>query len=83
MRNIKWEIGGKKENDEIFNILNIDKNELTEKAYNYETNVSEFWPTSKNNDYQALTRLVKELYKIIEEKERVYTKYNRFEIMDI
>ncbi len=66
-----------KDNNEIFEILEIDK-------YKYKTN-SGNWPDSKKNDFPALTRLVKELYLIIEEQHpiKVYTKFTRFEIMEI
>ncbi|KKM04412.1 hypothetical protein LCGC14_1764530, partial [marine sediment metagenome] len=37
----------------------------------------------KYEDFPALTRLVKELYLIIEEKEMTFTKFTRFEIMEI
>jgi len=72
-------------NDEIFEILKINKNKIAKKTYNYKTDIENkgFWPESKINDYLALTRLVKELYRIIEERKPKYTKYNRFEIMDI
>jgi hypothetical protein len=69
-------------NSEIFKVLEIDKKEITGKAYGYKIDSGD-WPTSKINDYSALTRLVKKLYTIIEEKETKYTKYNKFEIMDI
>ncbi len=69
-------------NTKIFRVLNINKNELAEKAYKYKAS-NNCWPSSKNNDYPALTKLVRELYTIIEEKEPKYTPYNRFEIMDI
>ena len=72
-------------NSLIFTVLDIDKYELTEKAYGYNLEIGS-WPVSEQDDYPALTRLVKELYTIIEkieEKEIKYTKYNRFEIMDI
>ena len=69
-------------NEEIFNILEIDRYKLAEKKYGYTTDHG-FWPDSKQFDYSALTRLVKELYLIIEEKETVYTKFTRFEIMEI
>ena len=70
----------------IFEVLELDKYEIAEKIYEYKivsTCFSRAWPETKEKDYPALTRLVKELYKIIEEKDKVYTKYNRFEIMDI
>ncbi len=69
-------------NSEIFTILDINSYELATKAYGY-TSRGGGWPSSKEHDFLALTRLVKELYKIIEERELKYTKYNRFEIMDI
>ena len=77
---------GEIDNDRIFKILNLDRKEISEKTYGYESKDNSnngWWPESNNDDYFALTRLVKELYKIIEERKPVYTKYNRFEIMDI
>ena len=73
-------------NDEIFKTLRIDKVELAEKAYKYKlTNaklwIEGYWPQLKSHNFPALTRLVKELYLIIEEP--VYTKFTRFEIMEI
>ncbi len=71
-------------NNKIFMILNIDKSIIAEKTYGYETrSMTSDWPTSITSDFPALTRLVRELYIIIEEKEPKYTPYNRFEIMDI
>ncbi len=74
-------------NDKIFDILNINKEELAEKAYGYPLPIKDgYWPFSNKDDYPALTRLVKELYKIIEEKypTEVYTPiYSRFEILDL
>ncbi len=73
-------------NDEIFNILKIDKNKMAKKIYGHNRNIEQpigLWPNSNHNDFLALTRLVKELYKIIEEKNTVYTKFTRFEIMEI
>ncbi len=72
-------------NNIIFDILELNKNDkdkLAEKIYGYEINSGD-WPESKENDFPALTRLVKELYLIIEEREPVFTKFTRFEIMDI
>ena len=71
----------------IFEVLELDKLKIAERAYEYK--ISFFyifegaWPETRKDDFPTLTRLVKELYKIIEEKEIKYTKYNRFEIMDI
>ncbi len=73
-------------NDIIFRSLEINKNKIAKRIYKYEIEGSGSgigWPEARNNDYSALTRLVKELYIIIEERDKVYTKYNRFEIMDI
>ncbi len=69
-------------NDKIFEILKINKYKLTEKTYGYKAN-SGMWPSSEYRDYPALTRLVKELYSIIEEPVKGYTKFTRFEIMEI
>ncbi len=77
-------------NDEIFRILNIDdKWKIAEKIYKYEpTNKKthttlDQWPETKIKDYLTLTKLVAELYRIIEEQEPKYTKFTRFEIMEI
>ncbi len=74
-------------NDKIFRILKLNKNKLAEKAYKVKRTGNpendNYWPETKGEDYPALTKLVRELYTIIEEKEPKYTKYNRFEIMDI
>ena len=74
--------------DYIFDILKIDKYKLAKKAYRYGDVISyssknSCWPVSKHNDFPALTRLVKELYLIIEEREFKFTKFSRFEIMEI
>ncbi len=74
-------------NDKIFRILEIDKFKLAEKIYNYKPfNIDSIfsdvnWPETKNKDFFALTRLVKELYLRIEKP--VFTKFTRFEIMEI
>ncbi len=70
------------DNDEVFKVLDLDKNKIAEKMYGYNRTIGN-WPVTNLDDYPALTRLVKELYFIIEEKDKIYTKYNRFEIMDI
>jgi len=71
----------------IFEVLELDKFKMAERVYGYKPvnsyDTTKVWPETRKEDYLALTRLVKELYKIIEEKEIKYTKYNRFEIMDI
>jgi len=78
-----------KHNDEIFRILDIDKFKMAEKEYGYKSpninslNADINWPETVREDYPALTRLVRELCIIIEERKPKYTKYNRFEIMDI
>ena len=68
-------------NNEIFKVLNIDKYKLAKKAYGYRACGDGAWPESKTDDFPALTRLVKELYLIIEKP--IYTKFTRFEIMEI
>ncbi len=87
LKNLKTE-NTIKYNDEIFKILNLDKNKLTKKIYKYEPNNSKnclagYWPQIKNHDFPALTRLVAELYRIIEKREPIFTKFTRFEIMEI
>lgn len=55
-------------NDKIFDILSIpSKEEFATNAYGYDCHGGA-WPECNRDDYEALTRLVIELYKIIEEK---------------
>lgn len=76
-------------NNRIFEILERDKEKIAEKAYGYPPtnlsgNTSNLWPQTKDDDYSALTRLVKELYKIIEEKKEVYIPIlTRWELLDL
>ena len=87
VRNVYLNISNEENNDEVFRILDIDKDKMAEKMYGYkEFKIYprlNYWPEIRKDDYPALTRLVRELYIIIEEKEPKYTKYTRFEIMDI
>lgn len=56
------------DNSKIFKVLSIpSKEEFTTKAYGYKHNCGD-WPECKSYDYEALTRCVIELYKIIEGK---------------
>jgi hypothetical protein len=53
-------------NDKIFNVLSISSKEgFASSAYGYKCNGGA-WPECKPHDYEALTRCVIELYKIIE-----------------
>lgn len=76
-------------NDMIFKMLELDKYKFAEKAYGYDINRKGYWPNSKNYDFEALTKLVKELYKIIEDRwpsvpEGVFEPIeNRWDILDI
>ena len=69
-------------NNKIFHILKLNKYEIAEKKYGYKVDHGA-WPETEPDDYPALTKLVKELYRIIEKKDKIYTKFSRFEIMDI
>ncbi len=69
-------------NSTIFKILGLNPYKIAEKRYKYKITQG-CWPNSNFGDFPALTRLVKELYKIIEGKEMIYTKFTRFEIMEI
>ena len=56
-------------NEEIFIILKLKKYKIATKAYGYKViSADSDWPTSEHDDYPALTRLVRELYTIIEKK---------------
>ena len=67
------------DNDFIFTKLELDGWDLAEKYYGY-TAGGGCWPNARHSDYEALTRLVKRLYEIIERKEPIKS---RFEILDI
>ena len=74
-------------NELIFEIMKKKKYNFASKCYGYKTN-SGRWPSSEENDYAALTRLVKKLYELIEEKKpkpiNMFNKVvNRFELMDL
>ncbi len=73
-------------NNEIFKILEINEHILARKIYKYiPKNIFRKleWPETEPRDYSSLTRIVKELYEIIEKREPVFTKFTRFEIMEI
>ncbi len=76
-------------NDKVFRILKIDKLKIAEKTYGYKPlNIDKLfcninWPETELNDFPALTRLAAEVYRIIEERKIKYTKFTRFEIMEI
>lgn len=75
-------------NSAVFDLLKLDDNakyKLASKAYGCKV-TDGYWPINYANGYPALTRLVKELYKIIEEKypKEVYTPItSRFDILDL
>ena len=60
------------DNSKIFDILSISSKEaFAAKAYGYEHNGGA-WPECKRNDYEALTRCVIELFKLIEKDSKKY-----------
>ena len=65
------------DNGKIFQNLKISKSDIAKQAYGYSSRGGD-WPECKKDDYPALTRLVVELYRIIEatsttsEKEQWY-----------
>ncbi len=74
-------------NNRIFKFLKINKIKITEKAYGYNitrhSDSNKYFPEYRDDDFPAITRLVAELYRIIEEQKTVFTKFTRFEIMEI
>lgn len=58
----------KSSNEKIFKRLDIDKYYFCHDHYGYEPGTGD-WPQSKEGDYKALTRVVKALFEIIEEKD--------------
>ena len=56
---------GDRENAAIFNDLGLDKDSFSLKYYGYDSRGGD-WPSSHDNDYKALTRLVIGLYEEIE-----------------
>ena len=66
---------GRPDNAKIFSILGISKDDFCNFYYGY-PNYGGDWPVCRNEDYTALTRVVKALYLEIEKKEiREIPKY--------
>ena len=63
-------------NDQIFDQLKIDKNEVAKKCYGYEPGTG-IWPESDFQDYAALTRLVLYLFKKIENSPEIHEDSQR------
>ena len=62
------------DNSKIFKVLSIpSKEKFAKKAYGYEQKGGD-WPECETDDYEALTRCVIELYKIIEGKTSTTSK---------
>lgn len=61
--------GGDSDNDIIFRKLDLDKRDFCARAYGYTSTIGERWPSAKHNDLEALTRVVRALYKVLENKE--------------
>lgn len=53
------------DNSKIFDLLKINKQEFTSKAMGYQCDDGQ-WPEYKPHDYLAATKVVLELYKLIE-----------------
>ena len=76
-------------NDYIFKKLKLEKMKLATECYGYKPVRGEEptnFPEYETDDYKALTRLIKRLYEIIEERfpEPIIEPItNRFEILDI
>lgn len=71
-------------NDVIFKDLNLNKDEkykLAEKCYGYKTNIGN-WPSYVDNDYPAAERLIREIYKMLDEI-NIKPITSRFEILDL
>ena len=78
LKDIKYKVNprflseGHRDNSKIFKILSISsKEDFASNAYGYKS-FGGAWPACEINDYEALTKLVIELYKIIEGKEQWY-----------
>lgn len=56
-------------NRKVFDLLGLNVSDFCDKAYGYDNEGGD-WPSAKRNDYEALTRCVLALYKVIEEKEK-------------
>ena len=99
---IEYDVWGKylcnhRDNDNnnaiVFDCLNLnisDKYRLAERCYGYKATGNEhridFWPECKYNDFQALERLIKEIYKRLGDNSYLDPKEfitNRFEILDL
>lgn len=86
-------MGGSNNHAMIFDYLDLDvsdKNILAEKCYRYKPKDKDKdkktdWPKCKYNDNQALERLIREIYRILEGGKTLKsdTISNRFDILDL
>lgn len=67
-------------NNAIFTLLHINNYEIADKCYGYESTTGG-WPEFKFHDFEAATRLVLELYKIIEEHTSIKKQNNKDSIL--
>lgn len=73
-------------NAKLFIELDINKIEFCEKSYGYVTEREGQWPYAKEHDYKAITRVVRDLYMLIEgvsEKVEEIEEVDRFSLMDL
>ncbi len=81
---------GNRDNNKIFNILKVNKNEMVKETYGYDPinygDSNRYFSEYKISDFLAITRLVKKLYEIVEKyssEPETKTITSRFELMEI
>lgn len=73
-------------NAKLFTELDIDKIEFCTKSYGYPPEADGQWPYAKEHDYKAITRVVRDLYMLIEgvqEEVKEIEEVDRFSLMDL
>ena len=75
-------------NEKIFTVLGLNEEEkykLATKCYGYEAGDGS-WPCYKLNDFKAVERLIREIYRLLDDDSMIDPKdkiLSRFEILDI
>lgn len=71
------------DNAKLFRVLDINEIGFCEKSYGYSPERQGQWPYAKEHDYKAITRVVKDLYILIEGVPEKIEEVDRFSLMDL
>ncbi len=74
--------GGSDYNGRIFNVLNLDEYNICSSEYGYSISQGN-WPWAKDDDFEAITRVVRRLYKEIKGIYEDEAETDRFSLIDL